>query len=204
MRVPSNNAKYICNSRGGCLNKIPVDDLERVFHEKLRDFFLDEAEVAAYLARTDDVLRQRRELVETLRAERVRLSGEMDKLYRLYQDDLISAKQFGERHRPLEERAEQLDVEIPRLQGVADYLAVEHASAADIAVEAGTLYSRWTELSFEERREIVERAVKVIVVGKEEVTIRLSYDPPTAFTPSAPSAPVLAQTPRNQIIARDW
>jgi site-specific DNA recombinase len=198
MRVPSNSPKYVCKDKGGCHNKISVADLERVFYEKLRDFFLDEEEVAAYLARTDDVLSQKRELVEGMRAERVRLSGEMDKLYRLYQEDQISGKQFGERHRPLEERAEQLDAEIPRLQGEADYLAVEQASAAEIAVEAGTLYSRWMELSFEERREIVERAVEVIVVGREDVTIRLSYDPPTTFTPPAFPAPVLAQTPRIQ------
>lgn len=204
MYVPSNNAKYICNSRGGCLNKIPVDDLERVFHEKLRDFFLDEEEVAAYLTRTDDILRRKKELVEALRAERTRLSSEMDKLYRLYLDGGLSSKSFGERHRPLEERTEQLDAEIPRLQGEADYLAVEHASAAEIAVEAGTLYSRWGELSFEERREIVERAVKVIVVGEREVTIRLAYDPPTTSARPAPQNQVLAETPRKQTIAAGW
>jgi site-specific DNA recombinase len=205
MYIPSNSPKYVCKSKGGCHNKISVADLERVFHEKLRDFFLDEEEVAAYLARTDDVLRERRELVEAMRAERVRLSGEMDKLYRLYQDDQISGKQFGERHRPLEERAEQLDAEIPRLQGEADYLAVEQASAAEIAVEAGTLYSRWTELSFEERREIVERAVEVIVVGREEVTIRLSYEPsPATSAPPAPQDQVLLKSPHNQTTAADW
>jgi len=182
MYVPSNTPKWVCKT---CRNKIPIVDLERVFHEKLREFFLDPVQVAEYLGQGDEVLREREELITTLLRDRSRLSVEMDKLYGLYQEDGLSAKSFAERHRPLEERASQLDTEIPRLQGEIDFLKIQQLSAADFAVEAGSLYTRWPTLTFEERRDIVERAVDRIVVG-EEIEIHLSYEPPTTTPPSSP------------------
>jgi site-specific DNA recombinase len=203
MYVPSNSPKYVCKSRlGGCFNKIPIVDLEHVFHEKLRDFFLDPVEVAEYLEQGDEALRQREELLETLVRERSRLSFEMDKLYRLYQDEGLSAKSFRDRHRPLEERAEQLDSEIPRLQGEVDFLKIQQLSAADFVGEAGSLYSRWPELSFDERRQIVEHVVERIVVGKDEIEINLFYEPPTATPPT--SHKDLAKSRTTQTTALDW
>jgi site-specific DNA recombinase len=192
MYVPSNTPKWVCKT---CRNKIPVVDLERVFHEKLREFFLDPEEVAAYLGQGDDVLREKEELLANLLRDRSGLSSEMDKLYRLYQEDGLSAKSFADRHRPLEERAEQLDTEIPRLQGEIDFLKIQQLSAADFAEEAGSLYTRWPTLTFEERREIVERVVERIVVGKGEIEIHLAYEPPT--TP--PTPPTIPLPPKDMV-----
>lgn len=199
MYVPSNTPKYVCKS---CRNKIPKGDLEQVFHEKLRDFFLDPEEVAGYLSEGDAVLREREALLDALERERSRVSSEADKLYRLYQDDQLSAKSFGDRHRPLEERARQFDLEIPRLQGEVDFLKIQQLSAADFATEAGFLYARWPEMSFEERRQIVELVVERIVVGQGEIEISLSYAPTHASDPSPPK--IMAKSPRNQTTVRDW
>ena len=198
--VPSNTPKYVCKK---CRNKIPVADLERVFHEKLRDFFLDPAEVATYLSQGDAVLREKEERREILSRERSRLSSEMDRLYQLYQDGGLSTKSFGERHRPLEERSEQLDAEIPRLQGEIDFLKIQQLSAADFAAESGTLYARWPELSFEDRREIVEHVVERIVIGEGEIEITLAYTPPTLPT-HPPSSKRMAKRRRTEITAQAW
>jgi site-specific DNA recombinase len=183
--VPYNSRKYTCKK---CLNKIPIEGLERVFHEKLRDFFLDEEEVEAYLSQGNEVLRNKEALRETLVRERSRLSSEMDKLYRLYQDDGLTAASFKERHRPLEARAQELDTEIPRLQGEIDFLKIQQLSAADFASEAQSLYVRWPDMPFEDRRQLIERIVVRIVVGTDEIEITLSYDPPTPPSPH-PSSP---------------
>ncbi|HTG36518.1 MAG TPA: recombinase family protein [Thermoanaerobaculia bacterium] len=200
MYVPSNTPKWVCKK---CRNKIPIVDLEKVFQEKLRDFFLDPVQVADYLGQGDEALAEKEVLLETLVRERSRVSLEMDKLYRLYQADELSAKSFGERHRPLEERASQLDAEIPRLQGEIDFLTIQQLSAADFATEAGSLYVRWPELSFDERREIVERVVERIVVGSGEIEINLFYEPPS-IAPPHPPPKLVAKSHRHQTTVEDW
>jgi site-specific DNA recombinase len=192
MSVPSNTPKWVCKE---CRNKIPVVDLEQVFHEKLRDFFLDPAQVAEYLGQGGEALREREALLDALTRERARITTETDKLYRLYQDDQLSGKSFGERHRPLEERAAQLDSEIPRLQGEIDFLKVQQLSAADFASEAASLYTRWPELPFEERRRVVEQVVERIMVGAGEIEITLRYEPPTAHV-SRPPPKLMAENRR--------
>ena len=101
---------------------------------------------------------------------------EADKLYRLYLDGNITGKEFGERNHPLAMRREHLDREIPRLVGEI-FLTIRRLGSAEILSEAQSLYSRWGDLGFGEKREIVER----VVVGREDVEIHLAYEPPPSF-----------------------
>lgn len=170
--VPSNTPKWVCYK---CRNKIPIVDLERVFEEQLKGFFFSEEEVSRYLADGDRVLAEKRELLTVLLGERDRLAVEMEKVYRLYLEDQLSPEGFGTRNRPLEERTRQLSEEIPRLQAEIDFLSIEHLSSEEVVSEARNLYSRWQDLTFEERRAIVETVVDRITVGKDEVEINLAY-----------------------------
>jgi hypothetical protein len=43
--------------------------------------------------------------------------------------------------------------------------------------EAKDLYSQWPTLSFEEKRGVVEIITDSITVGKEDISIKLSYMP---------------------------
>ena len=91
-------------------------------------------------------------LLETLQVEQARVKKEMERLYRLYMGDHITPEGFGKIYKPLEERAAQLEEELPRLQAEVDFLKLE-LLANDALVDATRdLYSRWTDLPFEERR----------------------------------------------------
>jgi site-specific DNA recombinase len=185
MYVPSNTPKYVCMKRG-CRNKVPQVDLERVFQEQLKRFLFSPEEVAAALEEADENLGTKVELLEALRKEDTRLTTEADQIYRLYLAGDLSGRGFGERNRPLEERRRQLEEEIPRLQGEIDFLKIQQLSQASVLTEAQDLYTRWFDLSFEERRNIVETIVERITVGKEEIEITLSYDP----SPPPPPPPL--------------
>lgn len=174
MAVPSNSPKYVCKT---CRRKIATGDLEEVFREQLKGFFLSPQDVENYLDRADGVLAEKRVLLATLKTEQTRLKTGMDKTYRLYLDGELSPRGFGERYRPMEERAEQLAEEIPRLEGEADYLAVELISKEEFASVGADFYGRWEGLDVSEKRAIVESILDRVTVGNDAVTIDILGTP---------------------------
>lgn len=180
MYVPSNSPKYTCYK---CRNKIPVDDLEAVFHEQLRGFFLSSAEIARHLEAGNEKITQGTALLQVLESERDKLTTETDKLYALYQSGAIDARGFGLKYKPMSERLKQLDDDIPRTQAGLDVLKISLHSQEEVMAEARDLFARWPELPPEEKRTIVETITEKIIVGNGDVEIALLYDPPTSTTP---------------------
>lgn len=185
MYVPSNSPKYICHK---CRNKIPLVDLEAVFHEQIRNFFFSNDEIAAHLEKADATIKEKSELLNVLENERKKLTGEIDKLYDLYQSGMIDKQGFGAKYRPLSERQRQLDEEMPQAQASLDILKISHLSQEEIIADARDLYARWSTLPAEEKRQIVEAITEKIVVGDGEVEINLYYSPPPSPGPGGGSA----------------
>jgi site-specific DNA recombinase len=174
MYVPSNTPKYVCYK---CRNKIPLVDLEAVFHDQLRNFFFSTEEIASHIAEADAVIQQKQELLSVLEHERKKLAAEVDRLYDLYQSGSIDKRGFGDKYRPLSERIKQLDEQLPGAQAELDILKIAHLSQEEIIAEARDLYSRWPSLPSEEKRRIVETITDRIVIGNGEVEINLFYMP---------------------------
>lgn len=175
MYVPANTPKYVCYT---CRSKIPVADLDGLFHEQLKNFFFSPDEIAAQIKRADEAVGEKEKLVASLESERRKIISEMDKLYNLYQADGITKEGFGVRYHPLADREKQIENELPRLQAELDLMKISHLSREEIVTEARDLYSRWEDLSPEDKRHIVETITERIVVGKDEVSINLLYLPP--------------------------
>jgi site-specific DNA recombinase len=174
MYVPSNSPKYICRQ---CRNKIETEDLEDLFQHQLKNFFLSSDEVSSYLGKADQVVIEKEELLRSLTEEAQRVKQEMDKTYKLYIDDEITSQGFGARYKPLEERLQQIEDQIPELQAEVDFLKIQFLSSDRILTEARDLYSRWPQLTQDEKRKIVENVTEKISIGKDEVTINLCYLP---------------------------
>lgn len=177
MYVPSNSPKYTCKA---CRNKIPVEDLESVFHEEIKRFLFSDAEIAAELDRTDGTIKEKAELLAVLETEYRKLRAEIDKLYDLYQSGMIDKAGFGMKYKPLTARREQLENEIPEAQAEIDVLRVSHLSQETAIAEARNLHSRWPMLSLDEKRRVVEAITERIEIGDGEVQITLFYTPPPA------------------------
>ncbi len=198
MYVPSDTPKYVCQE---CRNKIPIIDLEAIFCEQLREFFLSPAEVADHLQRADEHLTERQSLLDGLYATREEVGREAQRAYKLYIDEKIDGEGFNQFYKPLQERQRQLDEEIPSRQAEVDLLRVNHLSADHVPTEASDLHARWPALSREEKQGIVESITESIVIGKDEIHINLCHLPssekvtteqrkltPAAVTPAAPPA----------------
>ena len=101
----------------------------------------------------------------------------MEKTYRAYINDEIPMEGLGRHYKPLEERLKQIGDQIPEIQGEIDFLKIQYISSDQIFNEAKDLYSRWPELTSEEKRKIIENITEKIIVGNEDVTINLTYLP---------------------------
>lgn len=174
MYVPSNTPKYVCYR---CRNKIPLGDLEGIFQEQLKNFFFSPADIAKYLEEADKTIKDKQELLQALEKELRETKHAMDKIYRAYIADELTVQAFGRQYRPLEERVNQLEDQIPRLQGEIDFLKIQYLSSDQVLAEARDLYSRWQTLENAEKRKVVENITERIVIGKDDVTIDLCYLP---------------------------
>ncbi|HXO39851.1 MAG TPA: recombinase family protein [Thermoanaerobaculia bacterium] len=183
MWVPSNTPKYVCKA---CRNKVPQADLERVFQEQLKAFFLSPEQVAGALSQADQEVQAKADLLEALRREADRLKAEADEIFQLYLAKEITARTLGERHQPIEDRRVELEAEIPRLQGEIDFLRIQHLSREEVVSEAEDLYDRWEELTPHDRRAIIQAIVERVTVGKDEIEITLSCLPRPPEPPLPP------------------
>jgi len=174
MYVPSNTPKYVCY---GCRNKLPTDDLEGIFQEQLKGFFLSSSDIVGYLQEADKTIKEKQTLLRSLERQHKKLTSNMDKVLRLYLEDKISSDGFAREHRPLEEQLNQLNEQIPQIQGEVDFLKIQYLSSDQIIVEAQNLYGHWPQLEFEQKRQIVENITDKIVIGNSDVTIELCYLP---------------------------
>jgi site-specific DNA recombinase len=174
MYVPSNTPKYVCYK---CRNKIPIVDLEAVFNEQLKSFFLSPKELTQYLKDADQTINEKEALLKGLEKEQQKLKAEMDKIMQLYLKDKITADGFGHQYRPLEEHAKQLSDRIPELQGELDFLKIKFLSSDEVLTEAKDLYGRWPSLEPEAKRKIVENITDRITIGKDDISIDLCYLP---------------------------
>ncbi len=180
MYVRTDTPKYVCEA---CRNKIPMEDLEGVFHEQLKSFFLSPEEVVKYLNEADQGLTHKQEVLDVLVKERQRVAGEMEKVYQLYLAGQISAQGFGSRNQPLENRVKQLDEEIPRLQAEVDFMKISYLSKDEVLTNARDLYTRWPQLAHEDKLQITTALIQKITVGKGEIDITLCYLPSPASPP---------------------
>jgi hypothetical protein len=101
----------------------------------------------------------------------------MEKTYRAYINDEIPMEGLGRHYKPLEERLKQINAQIPEIQGEIDFLKIQYLSSDQIFSEAKDLYSRWPELTREEKRRIIENITEKITIGNDDVTINLTYLP---------------------------
>jgi site-specific DNA recombinase len=177
MYVPSNTPKYVCFK---CKNKIPIDDLEGVFQEQLKSFFISSTDLVKCLEVADETMTQKQRLLDSLIKEQQKIRREMDSVFKLYMASKISPDGFALRNTPLEERLKQTEEQLPRLQGELDYLKIQFLSRDQILTEAKDIYTRWPQLEHDEKRTVVEHTLERIVVGKSDITIELSYIPPSS------------------------
>jgi hypothetical protein len=152
-----------------------VVDLEAIFHEQLRDFLLSDEELTSYLSAGQSQIKEKEDQIEILTRESQKLKREMDQVYDLYIKGEISPEGFGERNKPLESRKTQIENQLPQNQAELDVLRTNLLSSDQLIEDTKDLYTRWPDLSHEDKRKIIEAIVESIVIEDDGIAINLCY-----------------------------
>jgi site-specific DNA recombinase len=174
MYARTDSPKYLCRA---CNNKIPIADLEKVFHQQVKAFFAKPERMNVYLSQAEQTVRDKEALIATHEQAIQKIREEMKQTHRLYVEGHITPQGFGDFYKPAEERLNQLQAELPKLQAEMDLMKVNRISAEDVRAEADSLYQRWPSLPLDDRRKIAEAVCEKIVIGQGEIDITLSYLP---------------------------
>ncbi len=176
------NPCYYCKT---CKTKIWASDLDEIFHEQLKTFLLTETSVSDYLGNLDSKLSEKQKLLDVVLTEKETIKKKLDELVDMRINHGLSRELFEDYVKPIEERYGQLTGQLPELEAEIDFLKIQHCSGDVVLQDAKDLYSQWSTLPFEDKRTIVETITDVIVIGQEDINIKLSYLP----TPQPPSPP---------------
>ena len=180
---------YTCTK---CKTRIHVEDMDFIFKDQLKEFLLTDSTVADYMEKMDVQLQEKERLLSVVREERSKIKKKSEEMVNMRIAGEWSRETFVEHFKPLEERIVQIDNQLPELQAEIDFLKIQHRSSVVVLYEAKDLYSRWDTLEFESKRNIVEIITDVIVVGKQDIHIKMSYVP--TKSPNARGTNVQLQT----------
>ena len=170
MYVFSRTMNYQCTK---CRRKIPVEDIEEIFREELKAFFVSRERVEEHLSKANEHLNEKRARLDVHAKQLERVRSEMKKVYHLYQSDQVSPEGFGKLYSPLEAQEKALADELPKLQGEVDAMEVHHASSGEVVEEALNLHRMWPDMPQKDKRNVIESVVECIVVSAEEIDIKL-------------------------------
>jgi len=174
MYVRAGSPKYVCRK---CCNKIPIVDLEAIFHQEMKAFFAQPKRIAKHLQEADRNLAEKSAMLDAHKREIQKVREEMHQTHQLYLKQQISGDGFRDLYAPAEKRLNQLQAELPKLEAEVDFLKVNKLSADDILHEANSLYDQWPKMPVENKRKIAESLVEKIVIGEGEIDITFSYLP---------------------------
>ncbi|MEO1437192.1 MAG: recombinase family protein [Bacteroidota bacterium] len=174
MYVRTRSVKYSCAK---CLNKIHMDDLEEIFREQLRSFIYSEDEIQQFLSDGESSVREKENQLKHIQSEADEIRKKLDQLMELFHNGEIPKEGFNLHYTPLFEQLKQINEHIPALEAEIAATRVALASNDQVLHETKTMYHQWPQMSFEEKKLVVERYVDEIIVDDEDITITLNYLP---------------------------
>jgi site-specific DNA recombinase len=174
MYARNDSPKFHCRK---CNHKIAQADLDDIVRNQLHVFFGSSEQVQSHMSDAERNLTEKEQALEAQKREVQKVRDEMGRTHRLYVEGHITPQGFGEFYKPAEERLNQLQAGLPKLEAEVAFLKTNHVSAEDVLHEARTLYDQWPKLTTDEKRKIAESVIERIVIGKGEIDITLSYLP---------------------------
>ena len=173
MYVGSNTPKYVCMNKK-CRHKIRMEDLEAVFVDELKDVFTNRQRLGDRLSHTEQRLADKERQLAAHRQEVQDVRDKMSQTHQLYLAGQIALDDFASYHKPLADRASQLQAETPKLEAEVDFLRIRAISTGAVQAEVDSLHANWPHTPAENKRRIIEGVVEKLVIHPADIEITFS------------------------------
>ncbi len=170
---------YKCKS---CRVKIDVADIDEIYHEQLKTFFLTDSDTKTVESNFELDISEKQKLLDQTKVELAKLKKRLKEMVDLRLDGDMSKERFREMYRPLEIQMQQIEAQLPNLEAEIDFLKIQLASTETVLLETKDLYTNWASMPFEAKRSVVELITERIDIHKDSIKIALSYLPSLAST----------------------
>ncbi|MEW6417255.1 MAG: recombinase family protein [Nitrospirota bacterium] len=168
MKVP----RYRCR---GCHANINEDVLLDQFKEGLKCMVAHPEQLQGLHQTDEHIVQEKENRLRALRSDLRSIDRKIDNLLDLLNDGSIDKKIFSERIGGLQERKQQIENEIPRLEGEIAFIKTSELGKDYLLTRATTLYALWDTLDNEERVKIAKGFLTGIILNKEEVIFECIY-----------------------------
>ncbi len=171
MYVRTKSPRYICQK---CKRKIKPEELEEIYYTSLADYLKNEIALKNLNADLLKNIEQEKLLLENLKSRAEKLDARMNSLLDLNSTGEIPSEGFSKRYTPLFEEHEQI------LQSIEDKehelnISEEKMKLNENVIDGATkLYQSWKSLSKTDKRDLIERVTKKIIIGKSQIQIKLA------------------------------
>lgn len=174
MYLRSRSPKYVC---GKCSNKIGPDDLEHIFQEQLKDFLYSKENLEKQLADEKEIVTKNLQEIAAHQKRIAELKTKTMGAVDLFNSGELKKEAFSAYYKPLQEELEQRENSVLELQTANSLLNMQSLSSEEVIHEAKDLHSQWEGFTYEEKHSIIETITEAIIVGEEDIEIKLKYLP---------------------------
>ncbi|MBU5637991.1 recombinase family protein [Geomonas sp. Red69] len=164
--------RYICRT---CRNKINEDAILAQLLEAIKTIVVSPEQVLFSKAADEEKISQRKDLLQSHKRDLLSIRRKIDLTFDLLHDGTLSKGVFTERYQQLNDRKEQIEADISRIE-VENAIAQETINNRGfILQQAENLMKMWDIFTTEEKAEIVREIVETVVVGPETLTFSINY-----------------------------
>ncbi len=164
--------RYRCQT---CKKKMNEDYLFGKIKEGLKQIIIKPYEIRKMIKDNRNGVENKEKQLEVFKKELTNIQFKINKLLELYNENMIDKETFSSRFTVLRERKEQIDNEIPGIQGTIDYMKSANVNSDYLINKAKSLYSSWDKMLYKEKAEIIKQLIQKITVFDNKIIIDYYY-----------------------------
>lgn len=168
MKIP----RYICRT---CRNKINENAILDQLLKAIETIVVSPDQVLFSKAADEEKISQRKELLQSHKRDLLSIRRKIDLTFDLLHDGTLCKGVFAERFQQLNDRKEQIEADISRIE-VENAIAQETINNRGfILQQAENLVKMWDIFTVDEKAEIVREIVETVVIAPETLTFSINY-----------------------------